>query len=651
MAVQVSYPGVYIEEFAPGAPIEGVGTATAAFLGPAQNGPLNTPTKITSWDAFLAGFGPEPLDGTYLWYAVRGFFENNGKVCYIVRVSNASYDKMILNDQAAAPLPAIQVQARKPGDNTANKINVEIADAHAETTKIFRPTAVIANASANTVKVTDPAAAAKFMPGNKIFLKQAAKTDTAVVARIENDLIRLAGSLTNNYTGGDVRLADLVLGVTDTFRVEAGDKLAAGSVLKLSQNPGPKTDFVMVKTVNVERISAALTTYQVVLKTPVTKTFAMDGNDIAVESQEFKLIVSQGVAVNTSYDLLSMEADHPNYFVTMINSDPTGLITALPAEPPNTTAPPKNRPAVVAATPITGGADDNYRSLTPNDYKAALHALEAIDDVNMVAVPDATDADVQLAMIAHCERLQDRFAILDARPGLAMFGAGSIETQRGGVASTYGYAALYYPWLLVSPAKGTLPVLVPPSGHVAGVYARIDNSRGVFKAPAGLDSMVNGALGVETVMSDIDQGQLNLQGINVIRVFQDGGRPTVWGARTTASDKNWQYVNIRRLFLFLEESIQEGILWAVFEPNNLALWEKLKRTIRAFLLQQWRDGALFGAKPEDAFYVRIDEVLNPFAEQAKGRLHIEIGLRPSYPAEFIIVRIGIWQGGSEVSES
>lgn len=152
-------------------------------------------------------------------------------------------------------------------------------------------------------------------------------------------------------------------------------------------------------------------------------------------------------------------------------------------------------------------------------------------------------------------------------------------------------------------------------------------------------------------MSDIDQGLLNLQGINVIRVFQGGGRPTVWGARTTASDKNWQYVNIRRLFLFLEESIQEGILWAVFEPNNLALWEKLKRTIRAFLLQQWRDGALFGAKPEDAFYVRIDEVLNPFAEQAKGRLHIEIGLRPSYPAEFIIVRIGIWQGGSEVNES
>jgi uncharacterized protein len=126
--------------------------------------------------------------------------------------------------------------------------------------------------------------------------------------------------------------------------------------------------------------------------------------------------------------------------------------------------------------------------------------------------------------------------------------------------------------------------------------------------------------------------------------------PVVWGARTTSTSTVWQYVNIRRLFIFLEESIQKGIRWAVFEPNNQALWQKLKRTIRAFLVQQWRDGALFGPTPEDAFYIRINEVLNPFEEQQLGRLHIEIGIRPAYPAEFIIVRIGIWPGGSEVTE-
>ena len=144
----------------------------------------------------------------------------------------------------------------------------------------------------------------------------------------------------------------------------------------------------------------------------------------------------------------------------------------------------------------------------------------------------------------------------------------------------------------------------------------------------------------------------------MVRAFLTEGRAcpsvreaVVFGARTTATDRNWQHVNIRRLFLFVGQSIQEGIRWAVFEPNNLQLWQKLRRTITEFLTRVWRDGALFGANPEDAFYVRIDEALNPFSEQALGRLHIEIGLRPAYPAEFIVVRIGIWPGGDDVSES
>jgi phage tail sheath protein FI len=249
--------------------------------------------------------------------------------------------------------------------------------------------------------------------------------------------------------------------------------------------------------------------------------------------------------------------------------------------------------------------------------------------------------------------LADRFGVLDPEPGLTLFASGNtrgIDLQRNGLDSARGYAALYFPWLRVSPVGPGDPILVPPSGHVCGVMARTDHTRGVFKAPAGIEGIVDGAVAAEPTMSDIDQGQLNLLGINVIRVFKAGGRPVVWGDRTTATDRNWQYVNIRRLFLFLEESIQEGIRWAVFEPNNYSLWQKLKLTISAFLREQWRDGALFGAKEEEAFYVRIDDVLNPFSEQALGRLHIEIGVRPSYPAEFIIVRIGIWQGGSEVTE-
>jgi phage tail sheath protein FI len=280
--------------------------------------------------------------------------------------------------------------------------------------------------------------------------------------------------------------------------------------------------------------------------------------------------------------------------------------------------------------------------------------------VNFIAIPDRPTAagqsmlTVQQSLITHCELMADRFAVLDSDPGVELFGApvapatSTLEQQRRGLDSTRGYAGLYAPWLRVIPENDGPPILVPPSGHVCGIFARSDASRGVHKAPA--NEIVNGSLGVERRISLIEQGQLNLIGINIVQVFQDGGRPILWGARTTATDTNWQYVNIRRLFLYLEESIQEGIKWAVFEPNNQALWQKLKRTLTDFLTRSWRDGALFGAKAAEAFYVRIDDALNPFSEQQLGRLHIEIGVRPSYPAEFIIVRIGIWDGGSEVSE-
>jgi hypothetical protein len=506
--------------------------------------------------------------------------------------------------------------------------------------------------------------AAKFLPGNAIVIKGGGKSDTAVVQRVEGALIRLTTSLAlNTYTVADaatVELANLKANADDVLRVENGADLASGSVITLSQVPagGPPAlkETQVVQSVSAERVSAALTTYRVVLKKKLANDFNLESpaNDVTVVSQEFRLTVTQNGYAPPPYDNLSMDAGHPRYFASIINNDPTGRISAAAVEPPNTTPAPDNRPADISApgTPLGGGADDDPRSLQPQDYKDALTRLEGIDDVNLVAIPDRTDADVQLAMIAHCEKMQDRFAILDSKRGAPLSGAGSVVEQRHGVDSADGYAALYYPWLLVAPATGTGQRLVPPSGHVAGIFARTDAKRGVHKAPAGEEALLNGVLGVERTMSDIDQGQLNLpEGINVIRVFKGGGRSVLWGARTTATNRNWQYANIRRLFLFLEESIEEGIRWAVFEPNNQALWQKLKRSISAFLTQQWRDGALYGTRPQEAFYVRIDEVLNPDTERALGRLHIEIGVRPSYPAEFIIVRIGIWQGGSEVSES
>ena len=194
-------------------------------------------------------------------------------------------------------------------------------------------------------------------------------------------------------------------------------------------------------------------------------------------------------------------------------------------------------------------------------------------------------------------------------------------------------------------------MLAPPSGHLAGAFARVDNSRGVHKAPA--NEIVRGALGLERALSDPQQEILNPEGVNAIRVFPGQARPVIWGARTTVAPDvtDWVYVNVRRLLLYIEESIQESLRWAVFEPNDLALWQKLKRTITAFLTGVWRDGALFGATAEEAFLVRIDEALNPPSSRALGRLFVEIKVAPVRPAEFIVVRIGLWDGGGEVSES
>jgi len=659
MAVQVSFPGVYIEEFTPGAPITGVGKSTAAFVGPASNGPLNEPTKITSWDAFRAAFGEEPLPGFYLWHAVRGFFMNGGQVCYVVRASNGRYASVAITNGANPALTLATARARQPGEPSPD-ITVEVkAPSARPTTSVYRATGTYTVDGPQAVKLVSASEAAQYRPGDWVRL---AAPDTRVqVTSISGDTLRLGTPIAAALASiGTLRLADSPAGAR-TVRLKpdlanplAPGALAPGTMLTITQGT---SDTQIVDSVQIEQLATSTpsTTYRVTFRQGLAIAIDLSGTaaTASVKWEEFNIEVSQGGAP-TVFPGLSVDPDHPRYFIDVINQSPSPVRLIL-AEPPPTTTMPKNLP-VGQFTLVDGEPEDlsklgdDLSNLGDIYYTNALDTLKEIDDVNLIAIPDKRTDAVQQAMIAHCEQLADRFAILDARPGLKPFGAGTVkgvDTQRRSVDSTRGYAALYYPWLRVPSARAGAPILVPPSGHICGIIARSDVSRGVHKAPA--NEIINGAVGIETGLSDIDQGQLNLAGINVIRIFQ-GGRPVLWGARTTATDKNWQYVNVRRLFLFLEESIEEGIRWAVFEPNNFGLWQKLKRSITAFLKQQWHDGALFGAKPEDAFYVRIDEVLNPFSEQALGKLHIEIGVRPAYPAEFIIVRIGIWDGGAVVTE-
>lgn len=667
MAVQVSYPGVYIEEFAPGAPIQGVGTSTAGLLGIAERGPIDTPVKLTSFAEFASNFGALPVQGTYLWYAVRGFFENGGKLCYVVRVSNGSAQRMTLNDRTGgAGRPLVDLQARQPG---ALGIVATVSDAPLLTNvALYRPSATLAaQADPGAMEVAVSAdgsvvaasVANRFRPGDEVSFSQG--SDRRIVSSVSGASVRFTLPLSQALTSGaTMRLANTAAGARTLRLASPGGEalppgqLVPGSILTFTQ--GTQSDTQVVESVLSEVLSEGLVTYRVALRGGLAIQLDLDPTSTAAtaSSNEINLAVTLG-AVSVTYDRLSMDAVHPRYLLTVVNGDPAGMLNAALIEPPPPNSVADAIPRIGAAVSVSNGADEVRSALTATDFTRAIDTLRAVDDVNFIAIPDRPTtpgelmSTVQQALIGHCELQADRFAILDSDPGAPPFGAGSIEAQRRGLDSTRGYAALYAPWLRVTPSNGGPPMLVPPCGHIAGIYARSDATRGVHKAPA--NEILAGTLGIERRLSLTEHGQLNLLGINVIQVFQDGGRPTVWGARTTATDTNWQYVNIRRLFLYLEESIQEGIRWAVFEPNNLALWQKLKRTLTDFLTRSWRDGALFGAKAEEAFYVRIDEILNPFSEQQLGRLNIEIGVRPSYPAEFIIVRIGIWDGGSEVSES
>jgi phage tail sheath protein FI len=286
--------------------------------------------------------------------------------------------------------------------------------------------------------------------------------------------------------------------------------------------------------------------------------------------------------------------------------------------------------------------------------RTGIEGLEAIDDITIVVVPDLMttmpgqklDLDavkaVQTMIIAHCQRMQDRVAILDAPPNLTPQQMKKWRMDIAGYDSSY--ATLYYPWLEVTDPSTNKTVPVPPSGHIAGIWARSDNTRGVHKAPA--NEVVLGATGLTYNVSKGEQDVLNPNGINCVRSFPGMGI-RVWGARTLSSNASWRYINVRRLFNFVEKSIERGTQWVVFEPNDPRLWGRVRRDVSAFLTNVWRDGALFGLAPSEAFFVKCDAENNPSESRDLGRLIIEIGMAPVKPAEFVIFRISQWAAGAE----
>lgn len=322
------------------------------------------------------------------------------------------------------------------------------------------------------------------------------------------------------------------------------------------------------------------------------------------------------------------------------------------------------RPELILGSPpiplkLTGG-EDQIATLADRDYsgqdnldpqsRTGLQALKNIDEISMVAIPGRTSQPIQEAVINHCELMRYRFAVIDSQK---KDGMAQVQVHRSNYDTKYG--ALYYPWLAIPDPFPDNPrvtgnVLIPPSGHMMGIYARSDIERGVYKAPA--NEVIRGIADLEVKLMKEHQDILNPRNINVLRNFRENNRGLrVWGARTLSSDPDWKYINVRRLFIFIEKSIDRGTQWVVFEPNDEPLWQRVKRVITAFLTQVWRDGALMGQTREEAFYVKCDRTTMTQNDIDNGRLIVQIGIAPVKPAEFVIFRIGQWTGGSSLEEN
>jgi uncharacterized protein len=363
----------------------------------------------------------------------------------------------------------------------------------------------------------------------------------------------------------------------------------------------------------------------------------------------YKLVVTAGDQTET-HEGLSLKKGR-SFIATKVKSA-SKLITiedvsaSLPdtrvAAGSYTLSAPAQKPEAVEATHFEG---DVAR-------RSGMGGLAAVDEVTMVVMPDimtlanngddAQIRDLQGKMIAHAEMAGDRMAILDAPPDLLPQDVLEWRMNTAGYDSKM--AALYYPWIEVMNPLTKRPMMLPPSGHVAGVWCRVDGKRGVHKAPA--NEVILGANGLGFQITQAEQGQLNKVGINCVRAFPGRGI-RIWGARTLSSDPEWRYINVRRLFNYVSESIMEGTQWSVFEPNDKMLWMRLRLSVTGFLRNVYRSGALFGATEAEAFYVKCDAETNPPESIEAGQVVCEIGIAPVKPAEFVIFRLSQFTGGGE----
>jgi phage tail sheath protein FI len=352
------------------------------------------------------------------------------------------------------------------------------------------------------------------------------------------------------------------------------------------------------------------------------------------------------------FDNLSADPNSSTYYVGAVNGGST-LVTvkaAAAGRPTDTNAialltKGTDGTAALAAADFQGVTAGSDPSLGPNNPPTGLEALKAVDDISLLCCPDESAISprgtIAGRLEAACDSMKDRFAILESLPQEQGQPATVVPTVNS------NYAAFYYPWLnVVSPTNGS-PTLIPPGGHIAGIYARSDTNENVAKDPA--NEQILGISSLQLPINNELQAVLNPIGVNCLRYFKGQGN-LVWGGRTTSRDPDWKYINVRRLFIYIEKSIQRGTQWVVFEPNDPTTWARVRRSVSDFLTGLWMQDMLMGATKDEAYFVRCDRTTMTQADIENGRLIVLVGVAPVFPAEFVIFRIGQWSGGSSVSE-
>lgn len=655
----VSYPGVYVEEIPGGArPIETASTSTAAFVGIAEKGPdsENRARRITSWQEYLNTYGGF-VSGGDLTASVYQFFNNGGRQCYIVRVVGTDPAKqtaasITVHNRAVVPTAGVTFTANSTGA-WGNALYLNIEDGSEDPGNTFTvsiytqldPMAIPTLESATAATPVEVHENLSMDPQSRDYFKaRLAEESKYIVGMLHlNNIVQEQGFHLGGKTPQTTTEADMELQINidqDGFQVI---RLAANATLEAIRADIQSKGRALKATKRKNSTADAAFDQFACSIEDITVTDPATGNPVV--NQHLKLS-SGTTGAGSSVEVRAGTTNNAAEILKLGTAEGAvshgGLSKRRPATPKDNALfqvgdhTPSDAEHVTA---VTLGQDEDTANLVLQTYKDAFRHLDKIADVSLLAVPGVPgmfDAGVE-----YCENRPLRDIFFIGETDETDDELAEAESFRFRVTKPNSYGGIYFPWIKSPDPSGQQaePVLLPPSGFIAGLFARIDTTRGVWKAPAGTEASISGAAGLAVELTDIQQGNLNKIGVNCLRRFPLSGIVS-WGARTASSDPEYKYVPVRRTAIMLRRSIYDGIQWAVFEPNDHRLWASLRLNIGAFMNGLFRAGAFQGEKASDAYFVRCG--LGDTMEQGdidRGQVIVLIGFAALKPAEFVIVRI------------